>query len=108
MVAIVHNSPQLAELRPPATASPEQVLEARSPVPRHDRARMKIFFDEAWLPAGAAPVVALYPFLLPDGEDDDGPTATRYDRWLAHGREVLQRVPLEEADAAIFPANGST
>ena len=65
---------------------------------------MKVFFDEAWLPAGAEPVVALYPFLRPEGEDDDGPTASRYDRWLAHGRDVLERVSLEGADAAIFPA----
>ena len=56
---------------------------------------MKIFFDEAWLPVGAEPVVALYPFLLPEGEDDDGPTASRYDRWLARGPEVLERVSLE-------------
>ena len=65
---------------------------------------MRIFFDEAWLPPGAEPVVALYPFLRPEGEDDDGPTASRYDRWLAHGREVLERVSLEDAEAAIFPA----
>ena len=65
---------------------------------------MKIFFDEAWLPVGTEPVVAVYPFLLPKGEDDDGPTASRYDRWLTRGPEVLKRVSLEEADAAIFPA----
>jgi hypothetical protein len=65
---------------------------------------VRVWTDAAVVPAGAQYVAPLYPVWGAPPEDPRDPNAGRFDRLAREGRDLVELVPLEEADVAVLAA----
>ena len=69
------------------------------------RRKLRIYSDRDGLAPGQSHVVMLYPFWGKNPETPGAPDTGRFDHYASAGRDLLDLVPLAEADAAVLPGD---
>src|SRR5271157_5519948 len=70
--------------------------------------KLKLFADRAFLPKGSNYVPLLYPFWGFIKEKSGSIDPDRFEDYAKIGRDLFEMVPLDEADALLFPSEWRT